>query len=188
MTTKTTLDSALHIPPGVRPAHRIPVPPDWHEDLTHAEGQEIEFNPDPIEDLDSASIFAGVAAREVALDGELQATQVALAQIREIGVNVVSWFANYKAGLASLPEMGHQIDSLHEQCRTTDAHDFGAHVLLTNERQTALLEQARATIEAFISGETTMGALSRLADAINDALPATSFTTAHAAAQVGGGA
>lgn len=177
---------------------RIAIPADWEESLTHAGDQTIEFdpasadeiafNPDPIEDLDSASIFAGVAAREVALDGELQATQVALAQIREIGVNVVSWFANYKAGLASLPEMGHQIDSLHEQCRTTDAHDFGAHVLLTNERQTALLEQARATIEAFISGETTMGALSRLADAINDALPATSFTTAHAAAQVGGGA
>lgn len=177
---------------------RIAIPADWEESATHAGDQTIEFdpasadditfNPDPIEDLDSASIFADVAAREVALDGELQATQVTLAQLRELGMNVVNWFANFKAGLATFHELERQINSLHESVRTTNAHDFGAHVLLTNERQTVGLEQARATIESFIGGETTMGALSRLADAINDILPATSFATAHADAQVGGGA
>lgn len=163
----------------------IAIPADWEESLTHADGQTIEFdpatespdditfNPDPIEDLDSASIFADVATREVALDGELQATQVTLAQVRELAMNVVNWFANYKAGLASAGELERQINSLHDTVRTTDAHDFGASILLDHEQQTVVLEQARATIESFISGETTMGALSRLADAINDTLPAT---------------
>ena len=168
-------DIVIRKPSVVSSTQRIVVPADWHEDLTYAGGEEIEFNPDPIEDLDSASIFADVAAREMAATGELQAAQVALAQVRETGTNVVSWFANFKAGLASLPELERQIDSLHEQCRTTDAHDFGAHVLLTNERSMAMLEQARATIESFLSGEATMGALSRLLDAINDSLPATSL-------------
>lgn len=154
---------------------RIPVPADWEESLTHAEGQEITFNPDPIEDLDGASIFADVATREVAATGELQAAQVTLAQVRELGLNVVNWFANFKARLASLPELERQINSLNEQCRTTSAHDFGAHVLFENERQTVVLEQARGTLQSFIDGENTMSALSRLLDAINDALPATSL-------------
>lgn len=179
-----TSDLVIRATSVVSSTQRIPVPADWEENITHAEGESIEFNPDPIEDLDSASIFADVAAREVALDGELQATQVVLAQVRETGMNVVNWFANYKAGLASLDELGHQIGQLQTGCRTSDAHDFGAYVLLTNERSMAMLEQARATIESFINGESTMGALSRLADAINDTLPATSFATT----QVGGGA
>lgn len=176
-------DTVLRKPPTVSatfPRTQIPVPADWEESLTHAEGQlietdEITFNPDPIEDLDGASIFADVATREVAATGELQAAQVTLAQVRELGLNVVNWFANYKAGLASLPELERQIDSLHEQCRTTSAHDFGAHVLFENERQTVVLEQARGTLQSFIDGENTMSALSRLLDAINDALPATSL-------------
>lgn len=158
---------------AILPRTHIPLPVDWEESLTYAGDETIEFNPDPIEDLDSASIFADVAAREVAVTGELQAAQVTLAQLRELGMNVVNWFTNYKGGLASLSELERQIDSLHEQCRTTDTRDFGASVLLDNERQTVVLEQARATIESFIGGETTMGALSRLADAINDVLPAT---------------
>jgi len=184
---ETASDIVLRKSPTVSailPRTRIAIPADWEESATHAGDQTIEFdpavtdditfNPDPIDDLDSVSIFADVATREVALDGELQATQVTLAQLRELGMNVVNWFANYKAGLATLYELERQIDSLHESVRTTNAHDFGAHVLLTNERQTVVLEQARATIESFIGGETTMGALSRLADAINDILPATS--------------
>jgi len=185
---ETASDIVLRKSPTVSailPRTRIAIPADWEESLTHAEGESIEltpagespdditFNPDPIEDLDSATIFADVAAREVALDGELQATQVTLAQLRELGMNVVNWFANYKAGLASVTELERQINSLHESVRTTNAHDFGAHVLLTNERQTVVLEQARATLQSFIDGETTMSALSRLADAINDVLPAT---------------
>lgn len=153
---------------------RIAIPADWEESLTYAEGQSIEFNPDPIEDLDGPSIFADVAAREVAANGELQATQVALAQVREVGMAVVNWFANFKSGLASLGELEQQIGKLHDQCRT-NAHDFGAHVLLENERQTVVLEQARGTIQSFIDGENTMSALSRVLDAINDVLPATSL-------------
>lgn len=157
---------------------RIVIPADWEESLTHAEGQTIEadditFNPDPIEDLDSASIFAEVATREVARDGELQATQVAFAQVRELAMNVANWFANYMVGLASVAELDRQIVALREAVQTTDARDFGATILLDHEKQTVVLEQARATIESFIGGETTMGALSRLADAINDILPAT---------------
>lgn len=160
---------------------RIPVPADWEESLTHAEGQTIEsvdditFNPDPIEDLDGASIFAEVATREMAAASELQATQVALAQMRELGMNVINWFANFKAGLASVGELERQITNLHESCRATDTRDFGASILLDHEKQTVVLEQARATIDSFISGETTIGALSRLADAINDALPPTTL-------------
>lgn len=182
---ETASDIVLRKSPTVSailPRTRIAIPADWEESATHAGDQTIEFDPavtDDIafnpdsDDLDSASIFADVAAREVALDGELQATQVTLAQFRELGMNVVNWFANFKAGLASTDELERQVNSLHEACRTTNAHDFGAHVLLTNERQTVVLEQARATLQSFIDGENTMSALSRLADAINDVLPAT---------------
>lgn len=173
---ETASDIVLRKSPTVSailPRTRIAIPADWEESATHAGDQTIEFDPAVTDDLDSASIFADVATREVALDGELQATQVTLAQLRELGMNVANWFANYKAGLANLNELERQVNSLHEACRTTNAHDFGAHVLLTNERQTVVLEQARATLQSFIDGENTMSALSRLADAINDVLPAT---------------
>lgn len=132
---------------------------------------------DEAEELDGASLFADIATREVALDGELSATKVMLAQVREIGMAVVETYANCKAELAGIHELDRRVAELRGACliAENDAHGFGAHVLLSDERQTEALKQARATLQAYVDGIGDITNLREVLNTIDAALPATAI-------------
>lgn len=62
---------------------------------------------------------------------------------------------------------------------------FIDHIMVEHSQFLTLLEQARTRLATFLDGETTLGAIQRLHDDINKALPATMPTPA--ARLIGGG-
>ena len=63
---------------------------------------------------------------------------------------------------------------------------FIDHIMVEHSQFITLLEQVRTRLDNFLAGETTLGAISRLRDEVNKALPAT-MPTPMGRQLVGGG-
>lgn len=63
-------------------------------------------------------------------------------------------------------------DAATQELPALTGDDFIDHIMVEHSQFTTLLEQISARLSSFLDGETTLGAVRRLRDEINKALPA----------------